>query len=55
MIATRDGRRSGSWCRTRLPICPHAPESRTCWEELPTEEEMIQVNILLNENAGLSA
>ena len=33
----------------------HAPESRMCWEELPTEEEMIQVNILLNEISGLSA
>ena len=33
----------------------HASESRTCWEELPTEEEMIQVNLLLNEIAGLSA
>ena len=26
-----------------------------CWEELPTEEEMIQVNLLLDEIAGLSA
>ena len=32
-----------------------APESRACWEELLTEEEMIQVNLLLNEIAGLSA
>ena len=32
-----------------------APESRTCWKELPTEEEMIQVNLLLDEIAGLSA
>jgi len=32
-----------------------APESRACWEELPTEEEMIQVNCLLDEIAGLSA
>ena len=32
-----------------------APESRACWEELPTEEEMIQVNLLLNEIASLSA
>ena len=32
-----------------------APESRSCWEELPTEEEMAQVNLHLNEIAGLSA
>ena len=32
-----------------------SPESRACWEELLTEEEMIQVNLLLNEIAGLSA
>ncbi|XP_039851804.1 uncharacterized protein LOC120710219 [Panicum virgatum] len=32
-----------------------APESRACWKELPTEEEMIQVNLLLDEIAGLSA
>ena len=32
-----------------------APESRACWEELLTEEEMIQVNLLLDEIAGLSA
>jgi hypothetical protein len=31
-----------------------APESRACWEEPPTEE-MVQVNLLLNEIAGLSA
>ena len=31
------------------------PESRACWEELPTEKEMVQVNLLLNEIAGLSA
>ena len=30
-----------------------APESRACWEELSTEE-MVQVNLLLNEVAGLS-
>ena len=30
------------------------PESRACWEELPTEEEMVQVNLHLNEIAGLS-
>ena len=28
-----------------------APESRACWEELPTEEEMVQVNLLLDEIA----
>ena len=33
----------------------HAPEYRTCWEELPTEEEMVQVTLLLDEIAGLSA
>jgi len=39
-----------------LPARPgRAPESRACWEELPTEEEMVQVNLLLNEIAGLSA
>ena len=32
-----------------------APESRACWEELPTEEEMVQVMLLLSEIAGLSA
>ena len=32
-----------------------APESRACLEELLTEEEMIQVNLLLDEIAGLSA
>ena len=32
-----------------------APESRACWEELWTEEEMIQVNLLLNEITSLSA
>ena len=32
-----------------------APKSRTCWEELPTEEEMVQVTLLLDEIAGLSA
>ena len=32
----------------------HAPESRTFWEELPTEEEMVQVTLLLDEIAGLS-
>ena len=26
-----------------------------CWEELPTEEEMVQVTLLVNEIAGLSA
>jgi len=26
-----------------------------CWEELPTEEEMVQVTLLLDEIAGLSA
>ena len=31
-----------------------APESRACWEELPTEE-MVQVNLLLNEIANMSA
>ena len=29
--------------------------SRTCWKELPTEEEMVQVTLLLDEIAGLSA
>ena len=39
-----------------LPIrIGRAPESRACWEELPTEEEMVQVNLLLNEIAGLLA
>ena len=32
-----------------------ALESCTCWEELPTKEEMVQVNLLLNEIAGLLA
>ena len=32
-----------------------APEYRACWEELPTKEEMVQVTLLLNEIAGLSA
>ena len=32
-----------------------APESRACWEEQPTEEEMVQVTLLLDEIAGLSA
>ena len=32
-----------------------APKYRACWEELPTEEEMVQVTLLLNEIAGLSA
>ena len=32
-----------------------ALESRVCWEELPTVEEMVQVNLLLNEIASLSA
>ena len=32
-----------------------APEYRACWEELPTKEEMVQVMLLLNEIAGLSA
>ena len=32
-----------------------APEYRACWEELPTEEEMVQVTLLLDEIAGLSA
>ena len=31
------------------------PEYRACWEELPTEEEMVQLTLLLNEIAGLSA
>ena len=31
------------------------PESRACWEELPTNEEMVQVNLLLNEITSLSA
>ena len=31
------------------------PESCACCEELPSEEEMIQVNLLLNEIDGLSA
>ena len=33
----------------------HAPEYCACWEELPTEEEMVQVTLLLDEIAGLSA
>ena len=38
-----------------LPTCTdRAPESRACWEELPTEEEMVQVMLLLDEIAGLS-
>jgi len=32
-----------------------APEPRACWEEQPTEEEMVQVDLLLKEIAGLSA
>ena len=32
-----------------------APEYRACWEELPTEEEMVQVTLLVDEIAGLSA
>ena len=32
-----------------------ARESCACWEELPAEEEMIQVNLLLNEITSLSA
>ena len=43
----------------RAPCLPartdRALESRACWEELPTEEEMVQVNLLLNEIADLSA
>jgi len=30
------------------------PEPRACWEEQPTEEEMVQVDLLLKETAGLS-
>ena len=33
----------------------HAPESRACWEELPTKEEMVQVTLLVDEITGLSA
>ena len=29
-----------------------APEPRACWEEQPTEEEMVQVDLLLKEIAG---
>ena len=29
-----------------------APESRACWEELPTEEEIVQVMLLLDEIVG---
>ena len=32
-----------------------APEYRTCWEELPIEEEMVQVTLFLTESVGLSA
>ena len=32
-----------------------APEPRACWEEQLTEEEMVQVDLLLKEIAGLSA
>jgi hypothetical protein len=32
-----------------------APESRACWEELSTEEEVVQVTLLLDEIASLSA
>ena len=32
-----------------------APEYRACWEELPTEEEMVQVMLLLDEITGMSA
>ena len=28
---------------------------RACWKELPTEEEMVQVTLIVNEIAGLSA
>ena len=39
-----------------LPACTgRAPEPRACWEEQPTEEEMVQVDLLLKEIAGLSA
>ena len=39
-----------------LPACTgRTPEYRACWEELPTEEEMVQVTLLVNEIAGLSA
>ena len=31
------------------------PEPRACWKEQPTEEEMVQVDLLLKEIAGLSA
>ena len=31
------------------------PEPRACWEEQPTKEEMVQVDLLLKEIAGLSA
>ena len=33
----------------------HAPEPRACCEEQLTEEEMVQVDLLLKEIAGLSA
>ena len=32
-----------------------APEPRACWQEQPTEEDMVQVDLLLKEIAGLSA
>ena len=32
-----------------------APEPRACWEEQPTEEKMVQVDLLLKDIAGLSA
>ena len=32
-----------------------APEYHVCWEELPTEEEMVQVMLLHDEIAGLLA
>ena len=33
----------------------HAPKYRACWKELPIEEEMVQVTLIVNEIAGLSA
>ena len=30
------------------------PESRACWEELPTKEEMVPVNLLFNKISSLS-
>ena len=39
-----------------LPVrSGRAPEYKACWEELPSEEEMVQVDRLLTEIAELIA